>query len=159
MNICMTGDVVEYSDVAQTAAAFVDEGVKPTIMLIRDKLGCNSLRDIAPLFLRWKAELEKENTSLDILLARGKSKQTLKNSEQGTVQEQLEMAGKRIDKLEQQLFTLQSKIVTVEKIRLETDALMRENRELAIGKAAAEATVASLREQLAKAEESAVSKG
>ena len=152
MSVCMAGDVVKYSDVAQTAAALVDEGVKPTIMLVRDKLGSGSLRDIAPLFLRWKAELEKENISVDILLARGKIKQALKNAKRETSQEQLEMAEKRIDKLEQQLVSMQSKLEAVEKIWSEADALRRENRELAVGKAMAETMVASLREQLANAE-------
>lgn len=47
---------MEYADVAAAATGLEKDGVKPTVLLVRAKLGKGSLRDITPLLKRWKAE-------------------------------------------------------------------------------------------------------
>jgi len=134
MNICKTDEIVEYDDVARIATMLVRRGIKPTMMLVRNKLGGGNLRDIAPLLKRWNEEHEKERKVPMTVCAHGKT------------------AKDYLDELEQQLVAIQSKFAAVEKIWSEMDALRMENRELAVGKAMAEIMVDSLRGQLAKAE-------
>ena len=54
---------MEYADVANAAATLEKDGIKPTVLLVRAKLGKGSLRDITPLLKRWKAERKGETTA------------------------------------------------------------------------------------------------
>lgn len=54
---------MEYADVANAAATLEKDGIKPTVLLVRAKLGKGSLRDITPLLKRWKAERRGETTA------------------------------------------------------------------------------------------------
>lgn len=54
---------MEYADVATAAAGLEKDGVKPTVLLVRAKLGKGSLRDITPLLKRWKAERKGQSAA------------------------------------------------------------------------------------------------
>lgn len=54
---------MEYADVAAAAAGLDKDGIKPTVLLVRTKLGKGSLRDITPLLKRWKAERKSQSAA------------------------------------------------------------------------------------------------
>ena len=162
MNICKTENIVEYSDVERIATTLAKRGIKPTMILVRSKLGGGNLRDIAPLLECWKKDHEDELTFLETF-SENEGRVVFEGNEQKAILEeerkalvairaQIKTAEDCFNELEQQLVAIQSKLVAVEEIWSEADALRKENRELAIGKAMAETMVVSLREQLAKAE-------
>ena len=59
---------MEYADVATAAAGLEKDGVKPTVLLVRAKLGKGSLRDITPLLKRWKAERKGQSAAVTAAL-------------------------------------------------------------------------------------------
>ena len=58
---------MDYKEVARAAAALSADGIRPTVLLVRARIGRGSLRDITPMLKQWKSEQQGERTTPSIL--------------------------------------------------------------------------------------------